>query len=176
MRRWPWLMVLATIAFDRWTKHLIETRLTDLDVIPVVPHLVQIVRVHNTGVAFSMFAELGAQGGRLILIAITCAVLLLVLNLLWNAARNQREHPLQAAALALICGGAAGNLWDRIAQGSVTDFIDCYWGASHFPVFNVADSAITVGAGLLIIQLWMVQPKRTTTASGERGDQTRGSE
>ncbi len=159
VRRWPFALAVAVLAVDRLTKHVIETQVRDWDIIRVIPGLFQIVHARNTGVAFSFFSEQGAGGGRLILVVFAVAVIGLVANLLWGACRNAKEHWTLAAALALVMGGAAGNLYDRVVFGSVTDFLDFYWGAHHFPVFNVADTAISVGAGLLLVNLWLVRQR-----------------
>ncbi len=153
-RRWPWLAAAAVAALDRATKHAIETRVAEWEVIPVVDGLFRIVHARNTGVAFSLFAEQGAGAGAFVLTAVTAALTLLVAVLLWQACRAEREHWSSPAALALLLGGAAGNLYDRIAFGSVTDFLDFYWGSHHWPAFNVADASITCGAALLLWNLW----------------------
>ena len=159
MRRWPFVLAAAVIAADRVSKRIIETQVRDWDLIPVIPGLFQIVHTRNTGVAFGMFAEQGASGGRILLVLFSVAVMALVASLLWSACRNRQEHWTLAGALALVWGGAAGNLYDRVAFGSVTDFLDFYWRTHHFPVFNLADSAITVGAGLLLLNLWVVRKR-----------------
>lgn len=159
MRRWPFALAAAVAALDRATKWLIETRVEDWETIRVIPGLFQIVHARNTGVAFSLFAEQGAGRGRLLLVVFSLAVMALVAKLLWDACRPAKEHWTMAAALALVLGGAAGNLYDRAIFGSVTDFLDFYFRAHHFPVFNVADSAITAGAGLLLVNLWAVRQR-----------------
>lgn len=159
MRRWPFALSVAVIAADRASKKIIESQVSDWEIVRVIPGLFQIVHTRNTGVAFGIFSEQGAAGGRLLLIGFSLAVMALVGNLLWGACRNRKEHWTLAAALALVLGGAAGNLYDRVVFGSVTDFLDFYWRAHHFPVFNLADSAITVGAGLLLVNLWAVRQR-----------------
>ncbi len=154
-RRWPWLVAAAVAGLDRATKHLIETRVAEWEAIPVIDGLFRIVHTRNTGVAFSLFAEQGAGGGAGLLTAVTAALTLLVAALLWQSCRSLREHWTLAAALALILAGAAGNLFDRVAFGSVTDFLDFYAGSHHWPAFNVADSSITCGAALLVANAWL---------------------
>lgn len=154
-RWWPFSVTAAVVALDRATKHLIETRMDAWDVYHVIPRLLQIVHTRNEGIAFGFFAE---SGGNTLLIAFSVAVLALVSWMLWTACRTPAlEHWTMRAALGLVLGGAAGNLYDRVVFGSVTDFLDFYVGRSHFPVFNVADSAITVGATLLLVNLWLVR-------------------
>ncbi len=157
MRSWPFIIPVLVILLDRITKQLIEARVRDWDIIPVIPGLFQIVHTRNTGIAFGLFSEAGSNGGNSVLIVFSFAVMIFVGWMLWTAARTLSEHWTLPAALALVLGGAAGNLYDRIAFGSVTDFLDFFWGTHHFPVFNVADSAITIGAFLLLWNLWAVR-------------------
>jgi signal peptidase II len=157
-RWWPFLVVPAVIAADRASKHVIEGRFRDWDTLPVIPGLFQIVHTRNPGIAFGLFSESGANGGSLLLVGFSLAVMAIVGTLLWNACKpSSVEHWTLKAALSLVLGGAIGNLYDRALFGSVTDFLDFYWGSHHFPIFNIADSAITVGAGFLLINLWLVR-------------------
>lgn len=159
-RRWPWVVAAAVAGLDRATKHLIESRVAEWEAIPVIDGFFRIVHTRNTGVAFSLFAEQGAGGGGVVLTAITGALTLLVGWLLWQACRTGGEHWTLQAALALILAGAAGNLFDRVAFGSVTDFLDFQLGSRHWPAFNVADSAITCGAALLLINVWLCRKRK----------------
>lgn len=169
-RRWPWLSAAAVFALDRATKHVIETRVAEWEVIPVVDGFFRLVHTRNTGVAFSLFAEQGAGAGRAVLTALTAALTAFVLFLLWSVSRNAREPWTLAAALALIAGGAAGNLYDRALYGSVTDFLDFSAGGWHWPAFNVADSAITCGAALLLADLWRARRRSSPPRIGESDD------
>jgi signal peptidase II len=140
-----WLGLAAiVIAADQLTKTLILQWFQFGDVRPVTGFF-NLVRAHNTGAAFSFLAGAGGwQRGLFIAIAVGAAVL--IVHLL-------RRHPddrLFCAGLALILGGALGNLWDRVVLGHVVDFVLAHAYGYHWPAFNVADSAITVGAGLLI--------------------------
>ncbi len=159
-RRWPWLAAAAVAVLDRGTKHLVETRVAEWEAVPVINGFFRIVHTRNTGVAFSLFAEEGAGGGGAVLTAVTAALTLLVAALLWQASRSLREHWTMPAALALILAGAAGNLFDRVAFGSVTDFLDFYAGTHHWPAFNVADSSITCGAALLAANAWLSRKRQ----------------
>jgi signal peptidase II len=141
----PWLLVAIAVAvLDQTTKALIQAALQPGARIDVAPFL-DLVLVFNTGAAFSFLAGAGGwQRGLFIAIALAAAAL--IVHLL-------RRHPgdrLFCAGLALILGGAAGNLWDRLTLGRVVDFVLLHAHGYHWPAFNVADSAITVGAGLLI--------------------------
>ncbi|HUR40120.1 MAG TPA: signal peptidase II [Verrucomicrobiae bacterium] len=141
-----WLWVSALVMFvDQVTKQLIVRQLGWFDVQPVMPHL-NLVHMRNTGAAFSMLSN--APPVFFILLATAVS-----LGILWWLRRNPSGQVLVAAALALILGGALGNVIDRATRGYVVDFVDFYWGEWHFAAFNVADMAITLGAGLLILDM-----------------------
>lgn len=158
MRRYQFLIVAAVIALDRLTKWLVIRHLPEAHEIPVIPGLFQLSHWENTGAAFSMFADSSSPWRTLGLIGFAVAALLVVGFLLWKSGSALNADTL---ALALIMGGAAGNLWDRVARGTVTDFLDFYIGQHHWPPFNVADSAIVVGSLLLMWKI-MLGPKRET--------------
>jgi signal peptidase II len=145
--QWRWLIVSAmVIALDQWTKRLIETHLEPFESRAVLP-VFDLVRTYNRGVAFSMFNDSsGWQRWAFSALALGVSVALVT----WLA-RLERRAQLQAAALALILAGALGNLLDRLRLGMVVDFLNVHWHEHYFPAFNVADSAITVGAGLLLL-------------------------
>jgi signal peptidase II len=167
-RYWPFFVSLSVIIADRASKWIIETRFEAWDIVRVIPGLFQIIHTRNTGIAFGMFAEPGNEKlGNRILIGFSLAVMVLIGCLLWKASHEiAREHWTMRLALAFVLGGAAGNLYDRIAFSSVTDFLDFYWGSHHFPIFNLADSAITAGAILLLANLWLIRhPEKTPPQS-----------
>jgi signal peptidase II len=146
MRRYQLLIIAAVIVLDRITKWLV-TRNIPLDgEVPVIPGLFRLTHLENTGAAFSMFADAPSTLVTRMLIAFSVTAVVVISILLW---RNGAVINLTTTSLALICGGALGNLWDRIGAGRVVDFLDFYIGSSHWPPFNVADSAIVVGALLL---------------------------
>lgn len=141
-----WLLAtLVVIGLDQFTKWLIQRELTLDQVVPLIPHLNLVCR-HNTGAAFSMFDHAPAA------VFVTFAAVVSLVILVWLF-RNPRGQTLMAAGLCLIMGGAIGNALDRLTHGFVVDFIDFYVGNWHFAAFNVADSAITVGTGLLLLDL-----------------------
>lgn len=142
----PWLAISLLIALlDQGTKIWIETLFYRGERLPVTGFF-NLVLVYNTGAAFSFLAD-GAGWQRYLLIAIALAAVALIAGLLaQDSARGAYRW-----ALVLILGGALGNLWDRITIGEVVDFLDFYWAGWHWPAFNLADSAICVGAGLLVI-------------------------
>ncbi|PPE69868.1 lipoprotein signal peptidase [Caldimonas thermodepolymerans] len=143
---WPWLgIALVVILLDQFTKTLILGYYTPGQGTPVTSFF-NIVRVHNTGAAFSFLA--GASGWqRWFFIGLGLAAAAFIVFML----RRHGHQRLFAWALALILGGALGNVIDRALHGYVVDFLDFHWGGRHFPAFNIADSAITVGAALLIL-------------------------
>jgi signal peptidase II len=149
------LVSAAVVALDRLTKAWIEAHVADWEQIRVIPGFFQIVHTRNTGIAFGMFQGQGNESNTM-LVVFSVLVMGFIAMLFWNASSaGSKEHWTLCYALALVLGGAVGNLYDRLRFGSVTDFLDFYLGNSHFPVFNAADSAITVGAGLLLLNLWI---------------------
>ena len=142
--RWLWLAGLALV-LDQTSKLAVMAHLAAYrDVIPLTGFF-NLVHVHNTGAAFSLFAD---QPGwqRAFFMVLSGAATVVILTLL----RRTRGQPLFCSALALILGGAVGNLVDRVRYGHVIDFLDFHVSTWHWPAFNVADSAITLGAALLI--------------------------
>lgn len=144
-----WLSGLI-VAFDQLSKFVIERELALLQSITVLPVL-EITRMHNTGAAFSFLAD-AAGWQRWLFTAL--AVIVSIVLALWLR-RIDRGARVLAAAVALILGGAIGNVIDRIRLGHVIDFIYVHWNQHYFPAFNVADSAICVGAGLLMLDTWL---------------------
>jgi signal peptidase II len=142
---WLWLS-LAVIGLDQMTKFLVTRFFEPFERVEVLPVL-DFTLLHNTGAAFSMLANAsGWQRPFFIVLGVTVSVILVVW--IWRAPRGDKLLPL---ALALIVGGAIGNVIDRVVYGYVVDFIHVHWGEAYFPAFNVADSAITIGAALLIV-------------------------
>lgn len=141
---WLWLTA-AVIVGDQLSKQLILRGLQPFEVRPLLPHF-NLVAMHNTGAAFSMFNTAPA----VVFVALSVGVSIAIMLWLWT---HRRGHLLVAAALTLIMGGALGNAIDRLVHGYVVDFVDFYVGSWHFAAFNLADSAITTGAGLLILDM-----------------------
>ena len=158
--RWgPVLIALVIVIADRLTKLWIEHRLSGFDTISIIPGFFRIVHNENPGAAFGFLADGNVLLRAAVLIGVSVIVLLFVAFALWSR-RTTFTTPLPRFGLALILGGAIGNLCDRIIRGTVTDFIEIYQGSWIFPAFNVADSAITVGAVLLLIDI--LRPKHKT--------------
>jgi signal peptidase II len=142
-------------ALDRASKWLIETRVSVTDTYNVIPGFFDIVHSRNRGVAFSMFHDSTSPWRTTLLILVAVAALVVVGTMIW---RSQGADRMTVLGLGLIFGGAMGNLFDRAMWGAVTDFLDFYVGSLHWPAFNVADSAVVIGGGLLLLD--MVKPKR----------------
>jgi signal peptidase II len=158
---------LAVLVLDQWTKWLVEVHLLPSEAQSVIPGFLNLTHVKNTGVAFGLFASHGADGGAWMLVLMGVVALGAVfLYFHFAPARNR----LLLSALALIVGGAVGNLIDRLASGGVTDFIDVYVGSHHWPSFNVADSAITVGIALMIIDSFRSHRQAERERAAESAD------
>lgn len=140
------LIATLVIISDRFTKWLVVKNIVLDDAIPVFPGLFRLTHLENPGAAFSFLAESPSPFKTALLILFSVAALTVIVVLLW---RSRNEFNATTVALSLILGGAAGNLWDRVSDGKVTDFLDFYVGQHHWPPFNLADSAIVTGALLL---------------------------
>jgi signal peptidase II len=150
-RRLPWLLLIsaAVIFLDRLTKTWVSLHIPMGGAIPVVPHFLRITHWLNDGAAFSLFADSASPHTvRWVLIGFSLVAALVVLFFLVRL--GERFTP-TTIALALVFAGALGNVHDRIAYGSVVDFIEVHIFAYHWPDFNLADSAIVTGACLLLL-------------------------
>jgi len=152
------LLALIVVLVDRWTKHLAATRIRLYSHVQVIPGFFRLTHTENTGAAFSLFADSPAHWKTVALIAFSAVAMVIVVVLLW---KQGRALSLTGIALALILGGATGNLWDRLASGKVVDFLLFYIKQYQWPVFNLADSSIVVGASLLVIEILFSRPKST---------------
>jgi len=150
MRKYHLLIAVAVLALDRYTKWLISHRLTMHDSITVIPGFFRIIHTENPGAAFGIFADSPSQWKVALLILFSVVALLIVSALLWKTSHTMTST---GVGLALILGGAVGNLWDRIVSHRVVDFLLFYVGHYQWPAFNVADSAIVVGAALLVLEI-----------------------
>lgn len=158
---WRWLIasVLVVLA-DQATKALVIARFALFDRVTVLPVL-DVGRWHNTGAAFSMLADAGGWQNWFF----TAVALLVSAVLLWWFRQVPRGRVLVPLALALVLGGAIGNLIDRLAYGYVVDFILVHWQAWSYPAFNVADAAITGGVGGLLYDGLVLERRRSLNAS-----------
>jgi signal peptidase II len=144
--RWLWLTVIVVIV-DQWSKSLIIKRLNEFDSITLFPML-DFMRIHNAGAAFSFLSD--ASGWQRWMFT-TLGIAVSAVIFMWLRNLPARGQTLLAVSLAFIMGGALGNAIDRVLWGHVVDFIRVHYQQWFFPVFNIADSAITVGATLLIL-------------------------
>ena len=140
----------AVVALDRLTKWIVETRVSLVDSFRVIPGFFDIVHTQNRGVAFGLLDDSACGWQSAILVVLSLAAVGLLSALLWNP---RRLDPRSLWGFSLILGGAAGNVFDRIIFGRVTDFLLVYIGSYQWPAFNVADSAIVIGCGLLLLDL-----------------------
>jgi len=139
---------------DQATKALVARAIPEHAVIPVIPHILNLTNVSNTGAAFGLFSDSPAPWKTAILIFVSAALLAAVVSFVWKSRRLQWES---GVGLALILGGAVSNLADRIRLGRVADFLDFYFKNYHWYTFNLADSAIVAGAGFLILQVILTE-------------------
>jgi signal peptidase II len=149
------LIVALVVIFDRLTKIGIQHSFSFTDIFPVIPGVLNIVHVENPGAAFSILAGAAPWIRKLVLIGLSTLIMAIVGVLLWRAPNSPiaSREALMRFGLTLVFGGALGNLIDRVFRGTVTDFIQVFIGSYEFPSFNVSDSAITIGAALLVIDL-----------------------
>ncbi len=150
MRKYHFLIALLVIALDRFTKRMIAHRLSLHGSITVIPGFFRIIHAENPGAAFGIFADSPAAWKTALLIGFSIVALLIVSALLW---KNSHTLTSTGIGLSLILGGAVGNLWDRQVSRRVVDYLLFYIGPHQWPAFNVADSAIVVGAGLLVFEI-----------------------
>jgi signal peptidase II len=142
------LTAVSLIVLDQWTKAIVATALPLYSSREVVPGFFSLVHTRNTGIAFSLFADSGPLVRGLLVPLLSAAAVALVIYLFWS---SRSSAGLAHAGLSLILAGAVGNLYDRAAYGYVVDFLDFYVAGYHWPAFNVADSCITIGAGLVLL-------------------------
>lgn len=155
----------AVFAVDRLTKWIIETRVSFYDSHVVIPGFFEIVHSQNQGAAFGLFAQSTSEWRSVLLIGFSIVALVTLVVMLWRTSRFDRKTSI---ALALILGGALGNVFDRVVrEGGVTDFLLFYIGSYQWPAFNAADSAIVIGSGLLLLDFFKVkrQPAHTQDVS-----------
>src|SRR5580765_1353248 len=155
------LLALLVIALERWAKSMVAARIPLYQQSKIIPGFFDITHTENTGAAFSLFADSPAHWKTAMLITFSAVAMVVVSVLLW---RQARALTMTSIALSLILGGAIGNLWDRVATGRVVDFLLLYVKNYRWPVFNLADSAIVIGASLLVLEIMFVHPKHTTEA------------
>jgi signal peptidase II len=149
-RRFEWMLVATLVITDQVTKAMVRRALELHETIPVIPDLLALTRVHNTGAAFGMFNSMDFPGKTLLL---TVVASLALAGVAWYATSIPPAERLARLGVACILGGAIGNLIDRATAGYVLDFVDASWQGWHFWAFNVADAAISIGVILMILDL-----------------------
>ncbi len=157
MRKYHLLIAVLVVVFDRISKWLVSSHITLHDSISVVPGFFRFTHVENRGAAFGLFSDSPAQWKVAALVLFSLIALAIVSALLW---KNSHAMTSTGIGLALILGGAVGNLWDRLADGQVVDFLDFSVAGYHWPAFNLADSAIVLGACLLVAEILFSKPAR----------------
>ena len=162
--RWLWL-TLAVVFLDRATKAWFETQTVEGFRREVIHHFVYLVHSRNPGIAFGVLSDSGSPWLRMVLITGSVIVIGIIA---WLLVAGKSGGRLSAAGLALLLGGATGNLTDRVLHGAVTDFFEVWFGSYHYPAFNVADSAITLGAVFVILDVFF-GPK-TPAAESTKND------
>src|SRR5437764_13837122 len=150
MRRFHLLIALGVLLLDRYTKWLVARDVSLHDSITVIKRVFYITHVENRGAAFGLFADSPSEWKIEVLVLFSIVALVIVSALLWKSSHSMSTT---GVGLALILGGALGNLWDRLVSGRVVDFLLFYVGQYQWPAFNVADSAIVIGAGLLVFEI-----------------------
>jgi signal peptidase II len=149
------MLALLVVLLDRWTKRLVAAHIVIYSHIQVIPGFFRLTHTENTGAAFSLFADSPSHWKVGLLVGFSVIAMVIVSVLLW---KQSRPLTTTGIALSLILGGAVGNLWDRVANGRVVDFLLFYFKQYQWPVFNLADSAIVVGAALLVIEILFAKP------------------
>jgi signal peptidase II len=162
---WLWLS-FGVLAADRATKFAIEHYTSEFFRFPVFSDIVILVHNQNPGIAFGVFSNSSSPWlAPLLLVSSALVIALLV----WLLATGRAGGSLAHAGLALILGGAAGNALDRLIHGGVTDFLEVRLGTYRWPAFNVADSAISIGAVLVLVELLFGGRHRSDSAERDRG-------
>jgi signal peptidase II len=163
MKRIHYLMITAAvIVLDIWTKWLVLRKIDLHETVEVIPNFFQLVHVRNTGAAFGIGAN---AASKLVPLLLNIGALAVFGVVVVYALRSAVTDRVLQTGLHLILGGAIGNLLDRFRFGYVVDFLDVYIGAHHWPAFNVADSAICIGIGLLFLDMRKKPESETETAA-----------
>jgi signal peptidase II len=156
-------IALIVFAGDQTTKVLVRGSVPERAVIPVIPHFLNLTHTRNAGVAFGLFSDAPSPWKTGVLVVVSVVLLVAVAGIV---VRTRRLHWESGVGLAMILGGALSNLVDRVRTGQVVDFVDIYFRSYHWPTFNLADSAIVVGAIFLILQLVFSESDSHATSFG----------
>jgi signal peptidase II len=162
-RLFPFLISAGIVVLDRITKSAIKSHFGAYDTYTVIPGVFNIVHTENPGIAFGMLANASGVWRDILLIGFASVVLIAISVMLLRP--SIQRSAILSTALAFILGGACGNLYDRIVTGTVTDFVEVHAGQHYFPAFNVADSGVTMGACLLLLDMWRTKEQKVSHAS-----------
>ena len=162
MSRYRILAIISVVilALDQATKLYVDANFRLHESMPVIRGFFNLTYVRNKGAAFGILADNAVRIPFFITVSIVA-----MLGILWYINRIRNDQKLTVFSLSLVFAGAFGNLIDRVRLGEVIDFLDVFWQRYHWPAFNVADSAITVGVTLLLIDMWREDRKKSTEAS-----------
>ena len=150
MRKTHFLIAVVIVLLDRATKLLVARDIALHNSVQIIPRFFYLTHLENRGAAFGLFADSHSQWKASLLVLFSIVALVIVSAMLW---RSRHAMATTGIGLAMIMGGAIGNLWDRLLSGKVVDFLLFYLGSYEWPAFNVADSAIVIGAGLLLVEI-----------------------
>jgi signal peptidase II len=162
MRKYHFFIAALVVIFDRASKWVVARNISLHDNLNVIPGFFRLTHVENRGAAFGLFSDSPSDWKVAMLILFSLIALVVVSALLW---KNSHAITTTGVGLALIMGGALGNLWDRLLEGHVVDFLDFSVGGYHWPAFNVADSAIVVGALMLVAEILFAKPAEEKNAA-----------
>ena len=157
-------LATAIVVLDRLTKAAVASAMDLYETRVIVSDFFNLVHTRNTGIAFSLFSDSSPFIKGVVLPIFSSAAVIGIAYLFWRSGAVDLRTRI---GLTLILAGAVGNLYDRFAYGYVTDFLDFYVGLHHWPAFNVADSSITIGAGLLLLDSFRRAPSPASTPEGE---------
>jgi signal peptidase II len=162
MRKKYWVLLVICfwiISIDQWTKYVVQQRLAIYQKVEVIHGFFNIVHVRNTGGAFGIFGgEKGGMGSLLFVVA----SLIAIGSILFFFIKLREDEKNLSLSFSLVLAGAIGNLIDRLRYGEVVDFLDFYRFSYHWPAFNIADSVICIGIGLLALELFIRDRRRST--------------
>ncbi len=161
MRKYHIIIAASVVLLDRVSKWLVAQKIAPHDGVDVVPGFFRLTHILNEGAAFGLFSDSPSEWKVAMLILFSVAALAVVSALLW---KNGNAMNATAVALSMVFGGALGNLWDRVTSGRVIDFLDVYYGSHHWPAFNLADSAIVIGALVLLSEIFLAPQEEKESA------------
>jgi signal peptidase II len=157
-----YLLFLLVLILDQWTKFYAAEHLQLGEPVSLIDGIFNLTLVYNPGAAFGMFSGLPDMWRRIVLALVSGLALLVVMRFFF---REAKDDNMSQCALMTILAGALGNLIDRYRFDSVVDFLDFYWGQYHWPAFNVADSAISVGVSILMFRVLFAKQGQQSVAS-----------